>query len=259
MVKYAVIFFGLFFLGSLFLVSCRTTTIISSNKKITAPSSMVIFTFDDGPNQHGETTARLLDVLGKYQVKGVFCILGLNAVKYPELVKRIHSEGHIIVNHGFSDKFSIFMNDDDFKKNLYLADKAITDALGFEIYPKLYRPQGGVYNGRQKKILEGEGYSIVPLTVRVIDVFYTFPRQGKLTDRIVGALKKQDGGIIVLHEGRAAERREKKLKKNPKGSFNRSWIPGAVEELIITLRDNGFILNDSYDLPAILGRVNTAD
>ena len=182
-------------------------TIVSNNEKLGLPPSLVIFTFDDGLNLHEETTERLLDVLKKYQVKGVFCLLGVNVIKSPEIVWRIYNEGHSIVNHGFSDKFSIFMNDVEFRNNLRMADKAISDALGFEMYPKLYRPQGGVYNNQQKKILIEEGYSIVPVTVKVLDVFVTSKGQEKLTRKIINAVKRQNGGIILLHDGRAAERR----------------------------------------------------
>ena len=72
--KFVKLFFLIIISGSLYFVSCRTMTIISSNDKLNIPVSTVVFTFDDGPNQHGQTTERLLDVLGKYQVKGVFCI-----------------------------------------------------------------------------------------------------------------------------------------------------------------------------------------
>jgi len=234
-------------------ISCKTTTVITSNKKIDIPPSHVIFTFDDGPNQHDDVTVRLLDVFGKYQIKGVFCLLGENVLNYPDIVMRIYNEGHVIVNHGFSDKFSIFMNDDEFRNNLLQAEKAISDTLGKEIYPKFYRPQGGIYNKRQQEILTEEGYIIVSFTVIVNDVFKTSKNYKRLTKRIPNVVKKQDGGIILLHDGRGAgERREKRFNRNPSGPFNRTWIPDAVEEIIIGLLDSGFILNDNFDLYNIL-------
>jgi hypothetical protein len=35
-------------------------------------------------------------------------------------------------------------------------------------------------------------------------------------------------------------------------SFNRSWIPETVEEIIIALLDRGFILTEPFDLPELL-------
>jgi hypothetical protein len=46
---------------------------------------------------------------------------------------------------------------------------------------------------------------------------------------------------------------EKKLLRNPQGDFNRSWIPGAVEELIIRLEERGYRLTD-IDLSETLAR-----
>ena len=119
---------GFIVLFSIFFASCRTLNITSSNEKTGIQPGIVIFTFDDGPNHHHNTTERLLDVLNKYQVKGVFCLLGINVEHNPEIVRRIYNEGHIIVNHGYSDKIAYFMNDDEFRENLLKGNSAITDA-----------------------------------------------------------------------------------------------------------------------------------
>src|SRR5690625_2122612 len=60
---------------------------------------VVALTFDDGPDQ--QYTPQILDVLKKHQVKASFFLLGSRADKYPEVVKRIHQEGHIIGNHSY--------------------------------------------------------------------------------------------------------------------------------------------------------------
>jgi len=237
----------------LIFVSCKTMNIMSSNEKIGLPPSKVIFTFDDGPNQHNDTTGRLLDILNKYQIKGVFCVLGVNVLKYPEIVRRMHNEGHIIVNHGFSDKIAYFMNEDEFRKNLLLGEKAITEALGLEFYPKLYRPQGGMYNRKMEQVLIEEGYIIVPYTSRVIEPYSTPNNYEKRIERIINIVIKQNGGIVLLHDGRDSyERLERELAKKPNGAYNRTWIPEAVEKMIITFIENGLIVNAPFDLMDLL-------
>ncbi|MDR0718954.1 MAG: polysaccharide deacetylase family protein, partial [Treponema sp.] len=52
-------------LGILF--SCESLD--RSKKMLGLPDKFVVFTFDDGPNPQGDTTARLLDVLKKYQIQ----------------------------------------------------------------------------------------------------------------------------------------------------------------------------------------------
>jgi predicted phosphohydrolase len=44
-------------------------SINSTRAETGVPASAVILTFDDGPNAHNDTTAMLLDVLKKYEVK----------------------------------------------------------------------------------------------------------------------------------------------------------------------------------------------
>ncbi|MGV2385037.1 MAG UNVERIFIED_CONTAM: polysaccharide deacetylase family protein, partial [Thermobifida fusca] len=52
----------------------------------------VALTFDDGPDP--DNTPALLEVLHKYQVKAVFCLVGDQARNHPDLVRRIVLHGH---------------------------------------------------------------------------------------------------------------------------------------------------------------------
>jgi peptidoglycan/xylan/chitin deacetylase (PgdA/CDA1 family) len=248
LMKALYVLFGSIVLFSILFFSCRTLNITSSNEKIGLSPSKVIFTFDDGPNHHNNTTERLLDVLNKYQVKGVFCLIGVNVENNPEIVRRIYNERHIIVNHGYSDKINYFMKDDEFRENIILGEKVITEALGFEFFPKLYRPQGGVYKPVQQRIIHEEGNVIVPFTINVMDPYAANDKKDKIIKRIIEKVEKQNGGVILLHDGRDGhERNTKELQKKPNGAYNRSWIPEAVEEIIIALLDKGFILNETFD------------
>ena len=56
----------------------------------------ILFSFDDGPGIH---TNDLLDLSGKYGIKFAFFILPEQAQKYPEIISRIVSEGHIFGSH----------------------------------------------------------------------------------------------------------------------------------------------------------------
>lgn len=59
----------------------------------------VALTFDDGPDPIH--TPRILDILEENNIKATFFLIGSNIETYPELVKRIYDEGHIIGNHTF--------------------------------------------------------------------------------------------------------------------------------------------------------------
>jgi peptidoglycan/xylan/chitin deacetylase (PgdA/CDA1 family) len=57
----------------------------------------VYLTFDDGPIP--EATPFILDVLREHGVHATFFMVGDNVRKYPDLYKRILTEGHQIGNH----------------------------------------------------------------------------------------------------------------------------------------------------------------
>ena len=232
------------------LSSCQTITRSETDLRI--PPSLVYFSFDDGPDGHGDTTARLLDVLKKYEIRALFCLLGENVECYPDLVKRMYDEGHYLVNHGYSEKHAYRMNEIEFTNNLVRGTEAISSALGFEVNPKLYRPHGGIYNSRQEKICIDNGYVIVPVTVRVHDAVLVGRDRNYVVRKVIEKLEKQNGGIILLHDGRDSDsHREKKLAKKTYNPYDRSWIPETVEEIITVLLGKGFILNSPDVLTAI--------
>jgi peptidoglycan-N-acetylglucosamine deacetylase len=59
----------------------------------------VALTFDDGPDP--EWTPKILDILKAAKVKAAFFLVGVNAERYPNLVRRIVVEGHEIGNHTY--------------------------------------------------------------------------------------------------------------------------------------------------------------
>jgi peptidoglycan/xylan/chitin deacetylase (PgdA/CDA1 family) len=63
-------------------------------------ASGVYLTFDDGP--HPEHTPRLLELLARHDARATFFLLGENAARHQDLVRRIVSEGHAIGNHSYT-------------------------------------------------------------------------------------------------------------------------------------------------------------
>jgi peptidoglycan/xylan/chitin deacetylase (PgdA/CDA1 family) len=248
-IKFAPLFTPLLIL--VLVLACKT--INNGINELKIPKLTVYFSFDDGPNGKGDSTSRLLDALKKYQIKAVFCLLGENAERYPDLVKRIYAEGHYVANHGYSEKWSNKMNDGQFRDNLVKGGAAISAALGFEMNPKLYRPHGGFYTSAQEKIIREEGYAIVLSTVRAYDAVTDGTKRGKVVKQVVKKVEKQGGGFVLLHDARDSYvQTEAQLAKNPHGVFDRSWIPEAVEEIITILLKKGYILNS----PDILTVIN---
>ena len=55
-------------------------------------SDEIALTFDDGPDP--VYTPRLLDLLKRYDAKATFFVVGIHAEKHPDILKRMHDEGH---------------------------------------------------------------------------------------------------------------------------------------------------------------------
>jgi peptidoglycan/xylan/chitin deacetylase (PgdA/CDA1 family) len=235
-----------------FLMLNGCQTINRTREQVHIPANVVIFTFDDGPNIHEETTARLLDVLKKHNIQAMFTLLGENAAQYPALVKRMHDEGHYIINHGYRDKFAVHMNKQVFYTNLMQGEAAIAAAQETVLYPRLYRPHGGFYKTRHQAVWEAEGYTVLYATARAYDAVSSEADKSNVIKSIIKAVEKYQGGIILLHDARgSSESMEAHISKNQRGPFNRSWIPDTVEEIIGILQEKGYILT-GFDIALVL-------
>lgn len=112
-------------------------------------SSKIYLTFDDGP--HPLYTNKLLDILKQNNVKSTFFVLGINVAKYPDIIKRIHNEGHTIGIHGWNHDNIITKNNDVFIEEINKSIKIIQNITGLS--PLLYRPPYGEIDDEKSKIL----------------------------------------------------------------------------------------------------------
>ena len=61
---------------------------------------VLCLTFDDGPDN--QFTPQILDILKEMHVPATFFVIGVNAEKYPDLIKREYAEGHELGNHTYT-------------------------------------------------------------------------------------------------------------------------------------------------------------
>jgi len=148
-------------------------------------SESIYLTFDDGPNL--DVTPQLLQLLREYNVRATFFLLGKNAEKYPELVKRIQEENHSIGFHCNEHLNSRKLNRVLLLKNFKLPKNFPATAL--------FRPPYGKLKFWQYNFLKNKfpliGWSVMPGD---FDEKISFQKQ---LNRI---LKAAPGDIIVLHE-----------------------------------------------------------
>ncbi|MBU7584723.1 MAG: DUF3473 domain-containing protein [Nostoc sp. TH1S01] len=72
----------------------------------------------------------LLDLLARYRVKGTFFWLAPVALKYPDLLQQVVSEGHEIGCHGWSHDLIYNMSPQRFREETERAAKVIADLIG---------------------------------------------------------------------------------------------------------------------------------
>jgi peptidoglycan/xylan/chitin deacetylase (PgdA/CDA1 family) len=104
-----------------------------------ATSKAVCLTFDDGP--HPEYTPPLLDLLKKENVPATFFVVGQQAERYPDLVRRMVAEGHTVGHHTFTHaepaQTSARQLLDETQRTRALLEALVGDA------PMLFRPPKG--------------------------------------------------------------------------------------------------------------------
>ncbi len=98
-------------------------------------------TFDDGPTK--EITPKILDILKQYNVKATFFVLGSMAEKNPDVLKRVHDEGHLIANHSYYHRYEdLYATADSFMGEINQTHQKITEIIGEEPF-RLIRFPGG--------------------------------------------------------------------------------------------------------------------
>lgn len=102
----------------------------------------IALTFDDGP--HPFYTRALLDLLKKHGVKATFFVVGENAERNPELIKRMQAEGHALGLHHYRHVSSWFLSPIGLKNQLERTNAVLKRITGDETY--LYRPPWGHLN-----------------------------------------------------------------------------------------------------------------
>src|SRR5437660_1724170 len=99
----------------------------------------VCLTFDDGP--HPVHTPRVLDVLGRHRVRATFFLVGREADRYSDLVRRITKEGHDIGHHSYEHRQPELTSPSELIDEITRASESLDRVVGRPI--KLVRPPNG--------------------------------------------------------------------------------------------------------------------
>jgi peptidoglycan/xylan/chitin deacetylase (PgdA/CDA1 family) len=206
---------------------------------------LIALTFDDGP--YGTSTEEILSILESEHIHASFFLIGKNAEKYPDLVKRIYNDGDDIGNHSYAHLRTFSLETKEvFGKDVDTAEAAISDAIGIHdnhiVHPTLYRPPYGSLSETMKGVLAAKGYHIIMWDVDVRD----WDSEKISTDMIVNGIlaKIKSGSIVLLHDGR-----------DTRINYPRENTIHALKPLITGLREKGY---EFVTVTELLERTGTA-
>ncbi|RXZ84476.1 polysaccharide deacetylase family protein [Paenibacillaceae bacterium] len=151
----------------------------------------IALTFDDGPDPH--YTPLLLDLLAKYDAKATFFVVGANAEKHPELLRRMKAEGHEIGIHNYVHKSNWLMRPKAVKKQIYRTSEIIRQAT--DTKPSFYRPPWGIVNLFD---FANMGYLQIILWSSMFGDWRKRVGVERLTKRMMKKL--QPGEVLLLHD-----------------------------------------------------------
>lgn len=153
-------------------------------------SSKIAFTFDDGPDP--VYTPILLDLLKKNEVKATFFVVGSKAKKHPELIRRMHQEGHLIGIHNYVHQSNWFMSPWKVRKGLKDTAEIIENITG--VRTVFYRPPWGMLN--LFDFIKRDPYKIILWSIMAED-WRTSGGSAKIKQRLSSI---KGGDIILLHD-----------------------------------------------------------
>ncbi|MFO7306643.1 MAG: polysaccharide deacetylase family protein [Gammaproteobacteria bacterium] len=163
----------------------------------------IYLTFDDGPDP--SFTPRVLDVLAEVGMHATFFVIGKQAQRYPELIRRAVAEGHEIGNHSYSHRHPWLVSERTARAEVRHGAQVLSDLLGRQ--PRFFRPP----HGRMRPCMTDEaqrwGARTVLWDVSAID-WGPLGRAERIEKRL-GAIRPQD--IVLMHDGKNKHNRPEEL------------------------------------------------
>ena len=149
----------------------------------------IALTFDDGP--HPYYTEQLLDGLQERGVQVTFFVTGEHASLHPDVIERMHEEGHLIGNHTYSHIQLRSNNREAFKEELIVTSELLEEITGVEV--SYVRPPYGTWD----KAFEEE-LNMIPVLWTVDPLDWCSNNVACITERVVERVDEND--IILMHD-----------------------------------------------------------
>jgi peptidoglycan/xylan/chitin deacetylase (PgdA/CDA1 family) len=155
--------------------------------------NVIALTFDDGPIPG--KTEKILEILKLHQATATFFCIGHRVKEHPQLLQRIHNEGHLLGNHSYwHAKTFDLQSTAKIVGELKDTDLAISENTG--VVPRFFRPPYGVTNPMVAEAVRQGNYTTIGWSVRSFDT--VIKDSTKLLTRVTSTLK--GGDIVLFHD-----------------------------------------------------------
>jgi len=200
----------------IFLVTSAPTAIQTAGSPRSLPiysvqrdDKCVSLTFDAAWGN--EDTQQLIDILGKYNVKATFFIVGDWAEKYPESVKALYDAGHEVMSHSNHHDHYASLSTNQIIADLNAANERISAVTG--VTPKLIRCPYGEYDNHVIDAIRSIGMEPIQWDVDSLD--WKDLSASEITQRVTKGVGT--GSVVLFHNA---------AKHTPEA------LPGIIEYLL---------------------------
>lgn len=173
------------------IVGVSATTRILPIYCVQRDNKAVSLTFDAAWGN--EDTELLIEILGRYNVKATFFVVGEWVDKYPESVKALHDAGHEVMNHSNDHAHFASLTNEQIIDNINECSDKIEAVTG--VRPTLFRAPYGEYDDHVIAAVNSIGIHTIQWDVDSLD-WKEIPASD-IYNRVTS--KVESGSIVLFH------------------------------------------------------------
>lgn len=163
----------------------------------------IVLTLDDGPRPL--FTARVLDILARECVKATYFVIGRHAREFPDLVRRMHADGHTVAAHSESHPLSFpRLSAERLRREVQGSVATIAAILGDEqAVAPFFRIPGLLRSEAVERHINAAGMMAWSTDVMAHDWARRITEPGIIRRALERLADKGHRGILLLHDIKA--------------------------------------------------------
>ncbi|MFF7633145.1 polysaccharide deacetylase family protein [Kitasatospora sp. NPDC008050] len=209
-------------------VAARARSLPTPESEVDAGPMVMALTFDDGPSP--QYTPQVLDILRGHDVRATFFVCGDNVRTYPDVIRRIIAEGHVLGNHTWSHPHLDDLSAADVRDQIERTQDVVTEISGRT--PVLFRAPYGDFADAALVVCADLG--LRPISWSVDPTDWANPGADVIVDRVLAGAAT--GAIVLNHDGTEGGDDD----PAPGSGGDRSQTVAALRSYLPQLIDDGY-------------------